>query len=170
MNNINKTADNRTQARNRLGILSKIALALAIAAFAHAAQVRAQTGYLVEVHTSAKADAGTDSMIKMQLNIRDTYGNPRTLGPWKQNGPQNDHEQNQWDVYFFPESTRAYSIDALYLWSDGVGDKPGWLWDRHYVTRIENGVRVWTWAWEKESSWIFGGWYGPYYVTSSFHP
>ncbi len=31
--------------------------------------------------------------------------------------------------------------------------------DSHYVTRIENGRSVWTWAFEEESPWIYGGWY-----------
>lgn len=28
------------------------------------------------------------------------------------------------------------------------------------MTRIENGQSIWTWAYEAESGWIYGGWYG----------
>jgi hypothetical protein len=122
------------------------------------------TGYMVEVHTCAKEDSGTDSTIRMRLNIRDPNWTARQLGPWTQdhvypvNGREyNDHERNQWDQYFFPESTPTAHIEALILDSDGKGNKPGWCWDRHYVTRIENGRSVWTWAWENESPWIYGG-------------
>jgi hypothetical protein len=128
------------------------------------------TGYMVDVHTCDKADSGTDSTIQMKLIIRDAEGNARSLGPWTQDGPQNDHENNQWDRYFFLEATRASRIDALYLLSDGAGDNPGWCWDRFYVTRIENGQPTWIWKWEQESPWIFGGVWGPFAPTSNQRP
>jgi hypothetical protein len=119
-----------------------------------------RTGYMVEVHTCAKKDSGTDSLIEMKLQIRDPSGKSHTLGPWEQDkGRYDDHERDQWDRYLFPESTLAAHIEYLVLLSDGGGDKPGWCWDRHYVTRIENGKSIWTWAWEKESPWLSDGWH-----------
>lgn len=43
-----------------------------------------QTGYMVEVHTCLKADSGTDSLIEMELDIRDPNWNFRTLKGWTQ--------------------------------------------------------------------------------------
>lgn len=127
----------------------------------------AQTGYMVEVHTCPKADSGTDSLIEMEVDIRDPDWNLRTLKGWTQdhthklsNGREyNDHERDKWDRYFFPESTPTAHIEGLWLRSDGEHNKPGWCWDSHYVTRIENGQSIWTWAYEEESPWIYGGWY-----------
>lgn len=130
--------------------------------------VTAQTGYMVEVHTCPRADSGTDSLIQMELDIRDPEWNFRTLKGWTQDltyklsdgREYNDHERDRWDRYFFPESTPTAHIEGLWLLSNGRGNKPGWCWDRHYVTRIENGRSIWTWAFEEESPWIYGGWYG----------
>lgn len=153
-------------------ITGMIPLALVTVALAHTDQAQAlsatATGYMVEVHTCAKADSGTDSLIQMELDIRDAHWNFRTLGRWAQdhtyrlsNGSQyDDHERDRWDRYFFPESTPASHIEGLWLLSDGRGNKPGWCWDKHFVTRIENNRSIWTWAWEEESPWIYNGWHG----------
>jgi hypothetical protein len=130
----------------------------------------APNGYMVEVHTCDKKDAGTNSTIQMKLLIRDPNGDPRELGPWTQdhthlvNGREyDDHERyggeegDGWDRYFFPETTAARHIDELILTSDGDGNKPGWCWDTHFVTRIEGGMPVRTWAWViGESPWMYG--------------
>jgi len=156
-----------------LHVLRKVLLALTMAIVAHTAPAQAAlpataTGYVVEVHTCAKADSGTDSLIQMELDIWDPDWNFRTLGRWIQDHTHklsdgreyNDHERDRLDSYFFPESTPTAHIEGLWLLSDGRGNKPGWCWDRHYVTRIENGQSIWTWAWEEESPWIYSGWHG----------
>ncbi len=68
--------------------------------------VTEQTGYMVQVHTCPRADSGTDSLIQMELDIRDPEWNFRTLKGWTQdftyklsNGKEyNDHERNRWTV------------------------------------------------------------------------
>jgi Domain of unknown function (DUF4157) len=124
-------------------------------------------GYMVEVHTCDIKNAGTNSTINMLLDVQGTDGWAWRLGPWEQALTNyDDHERNRWDTYFFPETTAISSMSSLTLTSDGKGDKPGWCWDRHYVTRIEDGEPVRSWAWELAggSEWIYGGiydWYAP---------
>lgn len=112
------------------------------------------TGYMVEVHTCNEDNAGTDSLIRMRIDIRDPDWQLRTLGPWTQDhvhpngfGEYDDHEKGAWDRYFFPESTPTAHIERLWLDTNGSGS--WWCWDRLYVTRIENNRSIWTWAWER---------------------
>jgi hypothetical protein len=154
----------------RISKIAMGALAAGMTFFAAAAAVALPSnanGYMVEVHTCKEDDAGTDSTIDMSLDIRDVNWKIRHLGPWRQNicrvngNKYDDHEYNQWDRYFFPEpkGNKAYHIETLFLTSDGKGNKRGWCWDVHYVTYIEDGNPIWTWAWEFKSPWIYEGTY-----------
>ena len=152
MNNLCKTSSDGNPSGTKRGFRRTLSLALAIVASACTAEAQisaSSTGYMVEMHTANISDSGTDSVIKMSLAIRDRDWKQRSLGPWiVDHCGRNDHERNQWDNYFFPESTATSHIEKLWLESDGLGNGPGWNWDKLYVTRVENGRAVWSWAWE----------------------
>ena len=174
------------------GLCLKMLLALAIAALAHTTQVQAYDGEYqkyqwkapyrctVEVWTDSGGDAGTDSTIHMLIWFQGghTYR-------WRQDKRDyNDHESGHKDTYYFGSLYDRDGEDAnhdgwpdvapyLDLYSDGKGNKPGWLWKHIKVTSFKNYEPVAAWEWYNlgfefssyQPIWIYRGWYHFYQGT-----